>query len=1061
MMKKLVFILASLCLVCGCYDDSELRQQIKDHESRILKLETLCKKFNTQIESVQNAVNALNNKDYVESVTPIKEGTKVIGYEIRFSKSGSCQIYHGEDGKNGKDGNTPKIGVKQFTDGIWYWTCDGVWVLDNNGEKIKAEGEDAITPKFKIQEEYWYVTYDGGKTWERLDRATGDDGDDFFQSVTETDDAVILVLADGTTINIPKKKKIDILFNDINDAIGVVPGAKTVISYEIVNGTDQCLVKAFGQNGWRAYVKAESAKKGTIEIYAPEELTNDEIIVLVYDGETTTIMKALKFEEGVIICNVSAITVKGSGETLTVGLESNLAVSAKSSADWISTQITPATKGTVPYDLILTVNRNYSNSERIATVAISDSSGEVVHTIGVIQPIYDEFESYVDLSYGGETANCYLINKSGEYKFPIIKGNGQRGVVRGGESAELPNAVKARIVWQDGNILTSVGVNKGYVVFATYSTWRKGNAVVAVTDENDNILWNWHIWSTDYILGSGDIPVYNHARTRLYKMMKYTLGENGNTATFYQFGRKDPFSLHTTLKTASGGNLSKSILNPDTYYVSSGYDWCSESYKDWWDAGYTSYNSSSTVASVLKGNKTIYDPCPAGYRVPPDDAFTSFTKDGRNTENESNINATNPDWIAFLQNNNTYYFYTQNGSSTIRYKAFGGLNAGTGKELTNIAYYYSAHPSYSSTSRLLQFYAGVVNPLCTDYSRALGGTIRPVRDDVKSEQVYESKDYSQDGTIITLQKHSVGNGCKILIVGDGFTDQDIASGKYDRSMSQAMEYFFDIEPYKSFRNRFEVKSMRVVSRTSVFDEEKRTAFESVMGSGAHIDGNLSKAYQKVYDVYGGLDGVVVIIVMNTKEYGGTCYMAGNTISVAFCPMSEQTYYPFNTVIHHEAGGHGFANLGDEYYYDGTTISQEDKNFITSAYNDYGWYENLSITSDKTKVNWRRFITDPLYSSSVGVYQGAYGFSYGVYRPTKNSCMNNMYGDFNAPSRYAIYKRIMERSGEPWSWEKFVEYDAINRATEATASMGYDKYDSGKRPNHAPPVFVSPESLPKF
>ena len=252
--------------------------------------------------------------------------------------------------------------------------------------------------------------------------------------------------------------------------------------------------------------------------------------------------------------------------------------------------------------------------------------------------------------------------------------------------------------------------------------------------------------------------------------------------------------------------------------------------------------------------------------------------------------------------------------------------------------------------------------------------------------------------------------------------------------------------------------MRVVSPTSVFDETKNTAFETVIGPGSHIEGNLSTAYQKVYDVYGSLDGVLVIVVMNTPKYAGTCYMVGNTMSIAFCPMSEETYYPFSTVVHHEAGGHGFANLGDEYYYSGT-ISQSEKDDLKYLRNLYGWYENIDVTSDRNEIRWSDFLTDPLYSSTVGVYEGGYTYSYGVWRPTYDSCMNNMYGKFNAPSRYAIYKRIMERSGESWSWDQFVEYDKINRDSDAQSSNGSQTVKPSELPPHTPPVYISPDTLP--
>ena len=1059
-LKKFILYVMTVLAIAGCYDDSQINASLQDLEARVKELERICDQMNSNVSSLQAALEALEKKDFVTGTAPIREGDKEIGFSITFSSGRTITIYHGQDGKS------PSVGVKAGSDGVYYWTLDGQWLRDDSGNKIPAtgpDGKDAVAPKLQIKEGYWYISYDDGKTWENIGKAAGEDGvdgadgDSFFKSVVETDDAVVMTLADGTVITLPKKQQIDIVFDGIDGNVGILPGERRSIPYSVVNGSDKCLVKAFGQNGWSAKVEAKSPVKGTLIVTAPEDITDEEIIVLVYDGESTTIMKTLSFEGGAIVCDVSTVKIKGAGETAIIDVESNLAVSASSSASWIKCKLTPATKAMVPYELQLVVSQNLTEEERAATVSVSDPTGKVVCTIGVVQGVYDAYENFVDLSRGGETANCYIINSAGQYKFPIIKGNGQKGVIISGDTAELPDARKAKIVWQDGNLISSVGVNKGYVVFQTYDNWKKGNAVVAVTDENGTILWSWHIWSTDYVLGTNDVTVYNHSKSRAYKMMSRTLGEVGSTAPFYQFGRKDPFPKNVS-KISSGGTLAKSIKNPDVYYYKSKGDWCSESRSNWWDSGYKSYHSGSATASVLKGNKTIYDPCPAGYRVPPDDAFTNFTINGQNTDSEGYINSPDPSMYSFWANGNAYDFYTGEGSRTVRFKAFGGLDASQASYLTNIAYYYSAHPAYSSIGRLMQFYAGVVRPLTTDYSRALAGNIRPVRNEVVSDEVYESTDYSKDGTTVTIGQHTKGKGIKILIVGDGFTDKDIESGKYDRSMQQAADYFFNIEPYKTFRDRFDVINMRVVSPTSVFDETKNTAFKTVIGPGVRIEGHLETVYDKVYDVYGSLDDVLVIVVLNTTKYAGTCWMLGDVISVAFCPMSEEYYYPFDTVIHHEAGGHGFANLGDEYYYSGT-ISQSEKNDIESCRSAYGWYENIDVTSSRSQINWSNFLTDPLYSSTTGVYEGACGYSYGVWRPTYESCMNSMYGNFNAPSRYAIYKRIMERSGESWSWEDFVQYDKINRASDAKPVSGYELPDPSERPPHARPVYVSPDTLP--
>jgi len=187
------------------------------------ELKQQCEKMNANIEALQDIVNALQNNDYIKSITPIYEGVEEIGYIIEFTKSGKVTIYHGQDGV---DGLTPIIGVAKDADGIYYWTVDGSWLLDSDGQKVKAvgtdgqngengsdgapgqdgddgtDGKDGITPQLKIEEGKWYVSYDNGATWIELGKATG--GDAFFQSVTETDEYVLMVLANGTEIRIPK-----------------------------------------------------------------------------------------------------------------------------------------------------------------------------------------------------------------------------------------------------------------------------------------------------------------------------------------------------------------------------------------------------------------------------------------------------------------------------------------------------------------------------------------------------------------------------------------------------------------------------------------------------------------------------------------------------------------------------------------------------------------------------------------------------------------------------------------------------------------------------------------
>lgn len=217
------------------YDDDDLWSSVHGLEDRVAKLEELCKQMNTNISSLQTIVTALQSNDYITGVTPITNDGEIIGYTITFAKSNSITIYNGTDGKDGVDGEdgtdavTPTIGVKKDTDGVYYWTLNGDWLTDEHGNKIKAEGsdgqdgsdgengndgtdgtngKDGITPQFKIENDYWYISYNNGETWEQLGKATGEDetgGDSMFTGIdykTSTD-YVIFTLADGTQIKLP------------------------------------------------------------------------------------------------------------------------------------------------------------------------------------------------------------------------------------------------------------------------------------------------------------------------------------------------------------------------------------------------------------------------------------------------------------------------------------------------------------------------------------------------------------------------------------------------------------------------------------------------------------------------------------------------------------------------------------------------------------------------------------------------------------------------------------------------------------------------------------------
>lgn len=201
-MRKLIYILLlAIPLFTGCH--KKIWDKLNDHEARIARLEALCNQFNTNITSLQSIVAAIDARDYVKDVVPINENGKVIGYAITFASGSPVTIYNG---KNGEDGHTPIIGIKN-EDGVWYWTLDGEWILDDSGNRVRADGAAGITPQLKIDEDYWWVSYDNGANWTKLGSAVGNgSGDSMFQDVTQDENYVYLVLANGEVIQIAKNR---------------------------------------------------------------------------------------------------------------------------------------------------------------------------------------------------------------------------------------------------------------------------------------------------------------------------------------------------------------------------------------------------------------------------------------------------------------------------------------------------------------------------------------------------------------------------------------------------------------------------------------------------------------------------------------------------------------------------------------------------------------------------------------------------------------------------------------------------------------------------------------
>ncbi len=327
-------------------------------------------------------------------------------------------------------------------------------------------------------------------------------------------------------------------------------------------------------------------------------------------------------------------------------------------------------------------------------------------------------------------------------------------------------------------------------------------------------------------------------------------------------------------------------------------------------------------------------------------------------------------------------------------------------------------------------------------------------------QTYTSSDYSQDGQVTRIHSATVGKGIDVVFVGDAFADKDqVLFNKY---VKLGKEAFFTEEPFRSTKDRFNIYRIGSVSKNGIIAQEGGdTKFSAQFGQGTNISGDDKAVFSFVQEKIPSVDltKTIIFVIINKAKYAGTCWMYTNNMAICYVPLCrDETDYA--QTLRHEGCGHGFGKLADEYFYDSMGRIPDDKVSELKKWKGfaYGFYENVDLTSDPNTILWSKFISDSRYSGKVGVYEGGYTYPYGVYRPTDNSIMRYNTGGFNAPSREAIYKKIMKFSeGNAWTYdyETFVAFDAPARSAEAVtrAAAQCAAVDKANFIPLAPPVMV--------
>ena len=365
---------------CGSYDDTPLWDRVNDHEDRITALEEQCTEMNSNIEALRALIEAMEGGNYITNVEPIEENGVVVGYTISFAEGDPITIYHGKDGKDGEDGKdgangtgggaAPQIGIKQDTDGAYYWTLDGEWLLDDNGNKVKAvgedgadgkDGEDGITPELKIENDYWYISYDNGASWTELGKAKGEDGQDgqggqggssLFKSVTQDDNYVYFTLSDNSVITIAKSVELSIEF-DLSAVGEVTINTEVEVPFAVASASESVDIEVVPTEDLTAEVVAYDSSRKSGHILIRTGSRHDaasKVIVLVSNGDKVIMktiavyVKAAEESAQLYIYNGATKSALASGGVITLAFMTNVACEAVIPEDvsWLSLDDTRA-----------------------------------------------------------------------------------------------------------------------------------------------------------------------------------------------------------------------------------------------------------------------------------------------------------------------------------------------------------------------------------------------------------------------------------------------------------------------------------------------------------------------------------------------------------------------------------------------------------------------------------------------------------------------------------------------------------------------------------------------
>ena len=640
-MKKFFTLVVLALLAVGCakeYDDSGLRELIAGLDLRVSELEA----------NVSALQSALGDGKFVRKVEEYKDPDtgRTTGITVTYTDG---NIVHFNIVPSDPT-QAPVFSVIRNGAGELVWAVDG--------QAIKMDGEEIPvyqTPAFSIDEEgNLWVEVDGQRTNlgpVKSEGATLQDG--IFTNLAVTDSAVVLTLSDGSTVNIPFAEAFQLNIENTEFIFGSLDPIE--IPFTVSAKTEGTVVGVAGYSPKDFNVAVEADKI----VVTPNHMNAAAVMMAYADSKVglVSVVNLTLEAEGFEITDepYSAeydYLAEGEDAVVVANAVSNIAFDVKPAEEWIHV----ASVRSQAYTITLKLDDNKTGEIREGVVYIHKAgTEESVQTIKIAQlPAIDEVGPK-NLSKKG-AANSYIVTEAGEYKFWAVKGN----------SGIEVNPATVEVLWETWNnaeevtansVVASVSLSGSYVVFSTPETLKPGNAVIAAKDAAGVILWSWHIWVPETEIVTAEYGIYPAPMMdrNLGALVAATADAAAPVESFgltYQWGRKDPFPGPKAVKSGDNATVAgvavstkpgngtsaescmtveEAIANPTVLGFTQNGDWLPAELAD----------------NTLWQNevKTMYDPCPPGYRVPARDTESAFHSSDLSTATGWNDNAAN-NWFA-------------------------------------------------------------------------------------------------------------------------------------------------------------------------------------------------------------------------------------------------------------------------------------------------------------------------------------------------------------------------------------------------------------------------------